>query len=144
MMTRRYPLDLHLLREAATDRPYLAIVAALVMLRISETTSLTLLTLSGRHPMLQKAASSRNTQLPSSVLSVLNDSQERTTYALISEHIRMRGHFFAQSTVKHSPANTTISVTKVCTPARRSLYVAPLLRAAQARNVAADSPVQMP
>jgi hypothetical protein len=60
-MTRRHPLDLHLLREAITDRPHLVMVAALVMLRISETTSLTLLTLSRRYLMLQKAVSSRNT-----------------------------------------------------------------------------------
>jgi hypothetical protein len=143
MMTRQHPLDLHPLREAATDRSYLAMVAALVMLRISETTSLTLPTLSGRHPMVRKAAGSRNTLLPSSVLSVLSGSQEHITYALTSEHTQTSGRSFARSAAKRSLANTTASVTKVCTLARRSLYAVALSRVARAGAVVADLAVQM-
>jgi hypothetical protein len=143
MMTRQHPLDLHPLREAATDRSYLAMVAALVMLRISETTSSTLPTLSERHPMVRKAAGNKNTRLPSSVLSARNDSPEHTTCDLTSEHTRMSDRSFARCAAKHSLANTTASVTKVCTLARRSLCAVALSRVARAGAVVADLAVQM-
>jgi hypothetical protein len=143
-MISQYPLDLHLLQEVATARFHLATVAALVMLRISETTFSTLPILSERHPMVRKAAGNKNTRLPSSVLSARNDSLEHTTCALTSEHTRMSDRSFARCAAKHSLANTTASVTKVCTLARRSSCVAALSRVVRTGAVVADSPAQMP
>ena len=107
-------LDLHPLPEVATDRSHPATVAARVMLRINEITSLTSLTLSERHPTAQKVAGNRNTRLPSSALSVPSDSQEHTTYALISEHTRMSDRSFARSAAKRSLVNKIANDTKVC------------------------------
>jgi len=143
-MTSQYLLDLHLLPEVATARSHLVMVAAPAMPRTSEITFLTLLILSGRHPMVRRAADNRSTQLLSSVLSVLSDSQEPTTYALISEHTRMSGLSFARFAAKHSPANTTASVMRVCTLVRRSSFVAALFRVAQAGAVVAGLLAQMP
>ena len=143
-MTSRYHLDLHPLQEAATDHCPPAMVAALAMPRISETTSWTLLILSGRHPMVRKAAGNRSTRRPSNVLFALSGSQERTTYALISEHIRMSGRSFARSAAKHSLANTTANATKVFTPAKRSSCVVALFRVPRIGAVVADLLAQMP
>ena len=144
MMISQYPLDLHLLQEVATARSRLAMVAAPVMPRISETTSSTLLILSERHPMVRKAAGNKNTPLPSSVLFALSGLPEHTTYALISERTRTSDHSFARSAAKHLPANTTASDTKVCTLGRRSSCVAGLSRVVRTGAVVADSPAQTP
>jgi len=143
-MISQYPLDLHPLQEVATARFHLAMVAALVMLRISETTFSTLPILSERHPMVRKAGGNKNTRLPSSVLSARNGSLEHTTCALTSEHTRMSARSFARCAAKHSLANTTASVTKVCTLARRSSCVAALSRVVRTGAVVADSPAQTP
>jgi hypothetical protein len=144
MMTSRYHLDLRPLQEAATDRSPPAMVAALVMLRISGITFWTLLILSERHLMARRAAGSRNTRLPSSVPSVLSDSQERTTYALTSERTRMSDRSFARSAAKHSLVNTTANATKVCTLARRNSCVVALFRVPRTGAVVADLLAQMP
>jgi hypothetical protein len=144
MMTSRYHLDLHPLQEAATDHSPPAMVAALAMPRITETTFWTLLILSGRHLTVRKAAGNRSTRRPSNVLFALSGSQERTTYALISARTRMSGRSFARSAAKRSRANTTANVTKVFTPAKRSSCVVALFRVPRTGAVAADLPAQMP
>ena len=143
-MASRYHLDLFLLQEAATDQFPFGVDAARAMLRISETTFWTLLILSERHPIVRRAVGSRNTQQPSSVLSVLSDLPERTTYALISARTRMSGRSFARSAAKRSRANTTANVTKVFTPAKRSSCVVALFRVPRTGAVVADLPAQMP
>ena len=144
MTKSRYHLDLHPLQEAATDHSLPGMDAARAMPRTSETTFWTLLILSERHPMVRRAAGSRNTQQPSSVLSVLSDLPERTTYALISARTRMSGRSFARSAAKRSRANTTANVTKVFTPAKRSSCVVALFRVPRTGAVVADLPAQMP
>jgi hypothetical protein len=143
-MTSQYPPDLHPLREVATARSHHAMVAAPVMLRISETTFWILLTPSGRLPMARKAAGNRNTRLPSSVRFALSDSLEHITYALTSEHTQTSDRSFARSAARHSLANTTANATKVCTLARRSSCVAALSRVVRTGAVVADSPARMP
>lgn len=139
LTTSRHHLDLPLLLEAATALSHLAMGAVPAMPRTNETTSSTSPIPSARHPTAPKAADSKNTRLPSSVLYARNASLEHTTFALTSEHIPMSDHSCAQCVERRSLANTIENAMRVCTPVKRNLCAAVLCKARQIGAVDADS-----